>query len=63
MSAQVESTLVESSVIAPSSLISARGVSKIYKMGQTDVAALDDVSMSVTEGDSGDKRLRQIHSP
>jgi putative ABC transport system ATP-binding protein len=35
----------------PHPLIESRGVSKIYRMGQTEVAALSDVSMSVSEGE------------
>ena len=39
------------SALRPHPLIESRGVSKIYRMGQTDVAALDNVSMSVSEGE------------
>jgi putative ABC transport system ATP-binding protein len=51
MSAQLESTPTPSSVLHPRPLIAARAVSKIYRMGQSEVAALNDVSMSVAEGE------------
>jgi putative ABC transport system ATP-binding protein len=51
MTAQVESAQLSPSSIIPHSLIAAREVAKIYRMGQTEVAALDYVSMSVDEGE------------
>ena len=51
MSAQVESSNIPSSTLIPSTLLEAREVSKIYRMGQTEVAALDNVTTSVGEGE------------
>ncbi len=51
MSTQVEKQSIYPSAPIPHPLIGARAVSKIYRMGQTEVAALDRVSMSVAEGE------------
>lgn len=51
MSTQVESSHLHPSALRPPPLIAAREVSKIYRMGQTDVAALDCVTAAVTEGE------------
>jgi putative ABC transport system ATP-binding protein len=51
VSAQVEQSNLHHSPARPHPLIAAREVAKIYQMGQTQVAALDHVSMSVDEGE------------
>lgn len=51
MSVQAESSHLHISAQSPHPLIAAREVSKIYHMGQTEVAALDNVSMGVGEGE------------
>jgi putative ABC transport system ATP-binding protein len=51
MSTQIEQSNLPPSPTITRTLIAAREVSKIYRMGQTDVAALDNVSMGVDEGE------------
>jgi putative ABC transport system ATP-binding protein len=51
MSTQVEPSQIDASALVSHPLIAAREVAKIYKMGQTEVAALDHVSMSADEGE------------
>ena len=41
---------MDQSISTPHTLIAAREVTKIYRMGQSEVAALDGVSMTVAEG-------------
>ncbi|HKS27741.1 MAG TPA: ABC transporter ATP-binding protein [Pyrinomonadaceae bacterium] len=51
MSAEVEQPNIREASVLRGSLIGANEVSKVYRMGQTDVAALDHVSMGVGEGE------------
>jgi putative ABC transport system ATP-binding protein len=51
MSSEAEQLELHPSSLGPQPLIEARSVAKIYRMGQTEVAALDHVSMSANEGE------------
>ncbi|HEX8173676.1 MAG TPA: ABC transporter ATP-binding protein [Pyrinomonadaceae bacterium] len=51
MSAELEPSNSTRAALSSASLIAARDVSKVYRMGQSEVAALDHVSMSVSEGE------------
>lgn len=51
MSAEVEQSHLQDSALRPQPLIEARSVARIYRMGQSEVAALDHVSMGVAEGE------------
>jgi putative ABC transport system ATP-binding protein len=51
MSTKLEPSNSTQAPLSSTSLIAARDVSKVYRMGQSEVAALDHVSMSVSEGE------------